>query len=166
TGWYEARTVAVFVDESERVTARQMQTWASQFDSWAICDTACFHLFDRTAFAWEKVHAWAEAKKEFVRRGSYALLWALSVHDKSATDAKFKDALKLIEQASPDDRPLVTKGMDMALRAVGKRSKGLNAAAIGTAKKLSKSEASSLAWVGKHALKELQSTKVQGKWSC
>src|SRR5690606_10322365 len=55
TGWYEARTVAVFVEDPQRVTASQMDRWARDFDNWAICDTACFHLFDRTPHALAKV---------------------------------------------------------------------------------------------------------------
>ena len=53
-GWYETRTVAVFVDEAAKVTKRQMDSWASDFNNWAICDTACFRLFDQTAHAWDK----------------------------------------------------------------------------------------------------------------
>jgi 3-methyladenine DNA glycosylase AlkD len=48
TGWYEARMLAAFVDDPAQVTMAQMDAWAADFDNWAICDTACFHLFDRT----------------------------------------------------------------------------------------------------------------------
>jgi 3-methyladenine DNA glycosylase AlkD len=51
SGWYEARMLAALVDDPQRVTRRQMNAWAGDFDNWAICDTACFHLFDRTPFA-------------------------------------------------------------------------------------------------------------------
>jgi len=30
--------LAVFVDEPEKVTARQMDQWAGEFDSWDFCD--------------------------------------------------------------------------------------------------------------------------------
>ncbi len=46
--WYEARTIAVFVADPDKLTSKQMDQWAQQFDNWAICDTACFHLFDKT----------------------------------------------------------------------------------------------------------------------
>ncbi len=39
------------------VTRGQMERWARDFDSWAVCDGACSVLFDRTAFAREKAHA-------------------------------------------------------------------------------------------------------------
>ena len=47
--------LATFVDEPERVTAAQMDRWCRDFDNWAIVDTACFALFDRTPHAWAKV---------------------------------------------------------------------------------------------------------------
>lgn len=48
TGWYEARMLAAFVDEPDKVSAAQMDRWARDFDNWAVCDHQCFHLFDRT----------------------------------------------------------------------------------------------------------------------
>jgi hypothetical protein len=51
SGWYEARMLAALVDDAHRVTRRQMNAWAGDFDNWAICNTVCFHLFDRTPFA-------------------------------------------------------------------------------------------------------------------
>jgi len=55
TGRYEARMLASFVDEPALVTPAQMDHWCRDFDNWAICDTACFALFDRTPHAWRKV---------------------------------------------------------------------------------------------------------------
>lgn len=58
TGWYEARMFAAMVDDPGQVTRRQMNAWAADFDNWAICDTVCWHLFDKTPFAWEKARQW------------------------------------------------------------------------------------------------------------
>src|SRR6266849_4523872 len=52
TGWYEARLLTSFVDEPARVTPAQMDRWCRDFDNWGICDTLCFHMFDRTPHAW------------------------------------------------------------------------------------------------------------------
>ena len=52
TGWYEARMLASLVDEPTRVMPAQMERWCRDFDNWAICDTVCFALFDRTPHAW------------------------------------------------------------------------------------------------------------------
>lgn len=163
TGWYEARTIAVFLDVPGEVTSAQMDDWAADFDSWAICDTACFHLFDRTVCAWEKVPVWAADPREFVRRAGFALVWSLSTHDKQADDATFRNALRLIETSEPDERPLVNKAIDMALRAVGKRNAALNQAAIDTARMLASRRNKPQSWIGRHALRELESEKVQAR---
>ena len=69
TGWYEARLLAAFVDEPERVTPAQMDRWCRDFDNWGVCDTVCFHLFDRTPHAFGKVAQWSRRRDEFARRG-------------------------------------------------------------------------------------------------
>lgn len=164
TGWYEARTLAAFIDEPDEVTARQMDAWAHDFDNWAICDTTCFHLFDRTRFAWQKPARWAPAPEEFVRRAGFALIWALAAHDKQAPDERFLEALELIERAEPDPRPLVKKAIDMALRAMGKRNAALNRAAREAARRMAADDDRHRAWIGRHALRELESEKVRGRF--
>lgn len=59
TGVYEARMVCSFVDDPAQVTSAQMDRWCKDFDNWAICDTICFNLFDRTPHAWAKVGKWS-----------------------------------------------------------------------------------------------------------
>lgn len=160
TGWYEARILATLVDDPARVTAAQMDRWCRAFDNWAICDTACFHLFDRTPHAWQKPAAWARRREEFIRRAAFALLWSLSMHDKQAEDQAFMRGLELIERGADDDRNFVKKSVNMALRAIGKRNRTLNGAAIATARRLAASPNSTARWVGKDALRELTSPAV------
>lgn len=161
TGWFEARMLATFVDEPERVTAAQMDRWCRDFDNWGICDTACFHLFDRTPHAWKKVKQWSARREEYVKRTGFALLWSLSVHDKEASDEPFLEGLRLIERAAGDERHYVKKAVNMALRAVGKRNAALNAASIAVAQRLAQSEDPTSRWVGKDALRELNSPSVR-----
>jgi 3-methyladenine DNA glycosylase AlkD len=123
SGRYEARLLAALVDEPAAVSVGQMNAWAGDFDSWAICDTVCFHLFDRTPHAWSRVKAWAGASALYRKRAAFALLWGLTVHDRAAADRMFLICLPLIEKAALDERELVKKGVDMALRAVGKRKR-------------------------------------------
>ncbi len=92
TGWYEARMLAAFVDQPARVTSAQMDRWCRDFDNWGICDTVCFHLFDRTPHAWRKVEQWAGRRDEFVKRAAFALLASLTAHDKRADDEQFARA--------------------------------------------------------------------------
>ena len=157
TGWYEARMLASFVDEPARVTPAQMDRWCRDFDNWAICDTVCFHLFDRTPHAWRKVAQWSRRRDEFVKRAAFALLWGLTVHDKGADDEPFLQGLLLVERAASDERHFVKKAVNMALRAIGKRNPALNAAAVAVAQRLADSPQAAARWVGKDALRELTS---------
>jgi 3-methyladenine DNA glycosylase AlkD len=139
-----------------------MADWSRDFDNWAICDTVCFALFDRTPHAWSMAERWAQSRDEFVKRAAFALLWGLTKHDKSASDALFIEGLRWIERAAADDRNFVRKAVNMALRAIGKRNPALHAAAVGSAKRLAVSPEPAARWVGKDALRELTSPQRAG----
>lgn len=158
TGCYEARLLTSFVADPALITAAQMDRWCKDFDNWAYCDTLCFNLFDRTPHAWAKVTVWSRQQGEFQKRTAFALLWSLALHDKSANDAKFLAGLRLVERAADDDRNFVKKAVNMALRAIGKRS-SLRAAAIAVASRLAASSAPSARWIGKDALRELSGAR-------
>jgi 3-methyladenine DNA glycosylase AlkD len=137
-----------------------MDRWCRDFDSWAICDTACFHLFDRTPHAWKKITAWSGRKDEFVKRAAFALLASLTVHDKQAADELFAGGLELIEREAEDDRNFVKKAVNWALRSIGKRNKALHAPALTLAQRLAASKNAAARWIGKDALRELSSKSV------
>ncbi len=161
TGWYEARLLAAFVDEPERVTPAQMDRWCRDFDNWGVCDTVCFHLFDRTPHAFGKVAQWSRRRDEFARRGAFALLACLALHDKQADDARFLRCLPLVERGAADERNFVKKGVSWALRLIGRRNLALNAASVELAGRLAASTQPAARWVGKDALKELTSPAVR-----
>jgi 3-methyladenine DNA glycosylase AlkD len=155
TDVYEARMLASFVGDPARLTSVQMDRWCRQFDNWAFCDAMCFNLFDRTPHAWSKVSQWSSKRGEFEKRTAFALLWSLTVHDKQAGNEPFIRGLTLIERAANDERNFVKKAVNMALRAIGKRNRALNAAAIVIARRLAESADPTARWVGSDALREL-----------
>lgn len=155
TGWYEARTVAVFVAEPAAVSVELMDQWAADFDNWGICDTACFHLFDRTPHALGRIRAWSNRKEEFVRRAAFALLASISLHDKKLSDAPLLALLPRCERAATDPRNFVKKGVVWALRGIGRRNATLHAAALAVAERLAQHSNSAARWVGTTARREL-----------
>ena len=155
SGWYEARLLAALVDDPEQVTRRQMNAWAAGFENWGDCDTVCFKLFDQTPFAWEQARKWTGSPREFVKRGGFVLMACLALHDKSASDKQFLSLLPLIEKGARDDRNFVMKGVNWALRAIGRRNRALNTAAVKVAQRLASSEEASCRWVGKDALRQM-----------
>jgi 3-methyladenine DNA glycosylase AlkD len=161
TAVFDARMLAAFVAEPAKVTPAQMDRWCRDFDNWAYCDTLSFHLFDRTPHAWAKVDAWSRGRGEFVKRTAFALLWSLALHDKTAGDAPFLGALRLIEREAADDRHFVRKAVNMALRAVGRRGPAVRAEAVRVARRLAASDAPAPRWIGRDALKTLAKGRPQ-----
>ena len=164
TGVYEARMLASFVGDPEQLTPAQMDRWCKDFDNWAFCDAMSFNLFDRSPHAWARVDTWSKRRNEFEKRTAFALLWSLTVHDKRADDDVFLHGLELIEREATDDRNFVKKAVNMALRAIGKRNRALNAAAVETARRLASSEDATAQWNGKDALRELTSAGVMKRF--
>lgn len=161
--WYEARLLASFVGEPARVTPAQMDRWCCDFDNWAVCDTVCFHLFDKTPHAFAKVAAWSGRRGEFQRRAAFALLACLAVHERGAGDAAFLRCLPLIEDAAGDERNFVKKGVSWGLRGIGHRSPDLHAAAVALAERLAASKEPAARWVGKDTLRDLTRPLVARK---
>lgn len=160
---YEARLLACFVADPKLVTPALMDRWAKDFENWADCDTACFHLFDRTPHAFRKIKAWSKRHEEFVKRAAFALLASVALHNKKEPDKTFVECLPFIEQAATDTRNFVKKGVSWALRGIGKRNPNLRTAAIELAERLAKSENPTARWIGKDALKDLNKSKKRAR---
>jgi 3-methyladenine DNA glycosylase AlkD len=161
---HEARMLAGFVDDPGKVTAKQMESWVKDFDSWDICDQVCSNLFDKTPYAYAKAREWSRRKDEFVRRAGYVLMAALSVHDKKADDKRFEQFYPLIKKGSADERNYVRKAVNWALRQIGKRSKDLNISAVRVGKEIQKIDSKVARWIASDALRELQSPKIKNRF--
>jgi 3-methyladenine DNA glycosylase AlkD len=163
TGIYEARLLAAFVGDPARVTPAEMDRWCKDFDSWGICDTVCFSLWDRTPHAMKKIRQWSTRREEFVKRAAFALLASVALHDKTMSDAELAKCLRIIERCASDDRNFVKKGVSWALRLVGRRSRALYTSSLTLSKRLAASDKPAARWVGKDALKDLMRPAVAKK---
>lgn len=161
TDCYEARLLTAYVAEPARVTAAQMDRWCKDFDNWAVCDTLCFHLFDRVPHAWPKIRKWSKQRPEFVKRTAFALMASIAGHDKLAEDELFLEGLTLIEGAASDQRNFVKKAVSWALRRIGRRNRALHRACVELSARLAASTDATERWVGRDAHKELTSAPVE-----
>jgi 3-methyladenine DNA glycosylase AlkD len=155
SGIHEARILATIVDEPALVTRRQMQSWASDFDSWDVCDQACMNLFCRTDHAWAMAEKWSQAKAEYVRRAGFAMLASMASKRKQDPDEVFAGALDWVVRASTDDRNFVRKAVNWALRGIGKRNPNFREKAIAVSRRLREADSRSARWIGSDALREL-----------
>jgi 3-methyladenine DNA glycosylase AlkD len=155
TGIPDARILAGMVGDPRAISRSTMDCWARDFTSWDVCDSCCGNLFDRTPWAWRKIYQWAKSEGEFVRRAAFSTLAAVTVHDKVAEDRLFLDALDLVEEYAFDDRNFVRKGVNWALRNIGKRNERLCPAAIACAERIRAQGSRAARWIAADALREL-----------
>jgi len=160
TNVLEARMLATLIADPAEIPEEEVERWVREFDCWSVCDSACIGLLWKTPFAWRKVREWSRREPEYERRAAFALLAALAVHDKKATDMQFLSALRLIRKAAGDDRNFVKKAVNWALRQIGKRNAALREAAIEVAEALIATESRAARWIGHDALRELRRKAV------
>src|ERR1017187_8226501 len=163
SGIHEARILATLVDDPVRVTARQLDRWARDFDSWDVCDQACQNLFRHSPMAFAKAAKWARAKREFVRRAGFALMAGLAVKRGDVSDEQFAASLPLIVEAAGDDRNIVKKAVNWALRNIGKRNRRLHKMAIAAAEEIRAQDSRPARWISADALRELRNPATVGR---
>jgi 3-methyladenine DNA glycosylase AlkD len=155
SGIFEARILAAFVAEPAKVTRRQANSWAKDFECWADCDGLCIHLFRKTPFAHELALAWSRRREELVKRAGFTMMATLAVHDKKAGDEVFCGYLIRVRDESNDERHNVKKGVNWALRQIGKRNRRLNREAMRVARKIQQQDSRAARWIASDALREL-----------
>ena len=139
-GRYEARLLAGMVADPAAMNRDTAEAWIAGLDNWAVVYTLSFDLLDRLPFRWTLVDDHSADEGEFQKRTAFALIWSLTRHDREAPDDRFRHGLTLIEREATDPRTYVFKAVDMALRAIGKRNRVLNASASALAGKLAASQ--------------------------
>jgi 3-methyladenine DNA glycosylase AlkD len=80
----------------------------------------------------------------------------LAVKDKTAPDARFEAFFPLIAEASADERNMVKKAVNWALRQIGKRNARLRKLAIAASEGIRGQGSSSARWIARDALRELR----------
>lgn len=161
TNIFDARVIAMMVEDPNSISEKQTNEWVKDFDNWAICDGCCIHLFRKTPFAWKKAKEWVRRKEEFVRRAGFVMMATLAVHDKKVEDKKFISLFPSIKRAANDERNGVKKAVNWALRQIGKRNLALNQQAILLAGELKNMNSAGARWIAADALRELKSAAVQ-----
>lgn len=163
TNIYEARVIALLIDDHKLLTENQMEKWVKDFDSWAICDGTCLHLFRKnTVLARKKILEWVDRDEEYVKRGGFVLMATLAVHDKKADNKSFEEYFNLIIRECFDSRNFVKKAVNWALRQIGKRNKDLNFIALNTCEHILENfkNDKTARWIANNAKRELLDPKI------
>jgi 3-methyladenine DNA glycosylase AlkD len=162
---HEARILASMIDDPKLVTKAQMDAWVNDFDSWDICDQCIMNLFEKIKIAYKKAVEWSAHDEEFTKRAGFVLMARLAVSDKKAEDTHFERFLPILERESTDNRNLVKKAVNWALRQIGKRNLNLNKMAIKAAEGIQQIDSKSAKWIASDAIRELTSDAVKQRLS-
>ncbi len=157
---HEARILSSLLEEPKLISRIQMNNWASDFNSWDLCDQVCNNLFRKTEFAYEKAVEWSMKKKEFVKRAGFVLMASLSVHSRELTNDDFLKFFEYIKSAAVDERNFVKKAVNWSVRNIGKRNLFLHKKAIQLSQEILGLNTKPSSWIAKNALLELQSEKI------
>ncbi len=155
SGIHEARILASMLADPVAMSARAMDRWARELDSWDLCDQVCANLFERTPHAQRKALLWSGRKQEFVKRAGFSLMARIAVSQKGLPDSTFGPMLLAIRREADDERNFVKKAVNWALRQIGKRNPALRTKAIAEAARLRRSGSGAARWIGADAEREL-----------
>ncbi len=155
SGIHEARILASMLADPLAASARDMDRWARELDSWDLCDQVCANLFERTPHARRKALLWSRRRQEFVKRAGFSLMARIAVSQKELPDSAFTPMLQAIRREATDERNYVKKAVNWALRQIGKRNPALLSKALDEAARLRRSSSASARWIGADAEREL-----------
>jgi 3-methyladenine DNA glycosylase AlkD len=156
----DAMMLASMIDDPEEVTERQMEEWVKDFNSWDVCDQVCMNLFEQTPLAWKKAVQWSTRGEEFTRRAAFALIACLAWHNREVPDTHFVKFIPWIKTAASDERGMVKKGVNWALRNIGKRSPSLHRVALQAAEEIGRMDARSARWISSNVIRGLMRGSV------
>ncbi len=159
---HEAKLLATYIADPRKITIEKSEDWLGDIYSWDICDSFCRTLAD-TDYAYTQTMVWSSRDEEFVKRGGFATMVNLAIHDKKAHDHQLEAFFPFIIREAWDERNFVRKAVNWALRQIGKRNPVLHQKAIEVAHQIKNQGTNSAKWIANGALKELTSMAVIGR---
>jgi len=138
TDIYEAKIIALLVDDPKTMTVEQAETQVEQLQGGYLAHvfSSCDATLAKAPFVLELMEQWVSSKDPVRRRCGYGLLYEVSKwKNKNAPDvAAFLGHLERIKTTHPKQPMPVLLAMGTAVMGIGMRNKQLNAAAIKVAK--------------------------------
>lgn len=158
SGVHEARQLAPLVTDPATLSFATMSTWAREMDSWDITDM-CADTFAATPSADRAIERWSRARHGFTKRCAFAMIARMAV-SADRPDDDFRAWLPVIHAAATDERNEVKKGVNWALRQIGKRNRALRRDAIAEGEALLTLGDPTARWIARDALRELRDPRT------
>lgn len=158
TPYHEARHLAALIADPKLIDSQTIDKWASDFDNWAICDSVCGKLIQKTPHCYEKIIEWENSELLYMKRASFALIAWVAVHHKKLPDIFFNQYFEMIIKNSNDERHYIKKAVNWALRQIGKRNYNLALKSLEVCDiiRVEYPESKSAKWIASDAERELR----------
>jgi 3-methyladenine DNA glycosylase AlkD len=156
SGFHEARLLAVLTADPTQFSTTNIEQWLNDIMSWDLCDHLCKNLLLQIPYCITQIEGWAHDSREFIRRSAFTLIASMAIHQPAMVKDRVDGYLELIRDGAADGRKYVKKAVSWALREIGKSGFEMHEPAILLAYELCESEDRTECWVGKTALKELE----------
>ena len=160
SGIYEAKLLTSMLFNPHNLTDELMETWVSAFVNWEICDTFCMGFFGKSQYAVAKALKWSAYEPEFQKRAGFVCMVSYAFTHKDAGNDDMRQFFPIIKREASDDRKYVMKGINWALRQIGKRNVDLYNETIVVAHEIMALGSKPARWIATDALRQLQSPKV------
>lgn len=140
TDVYEARVIALLIDDPRSMTRQQAETQVEELGAGALSHvfSSCDATLAKTPFVVELADEWVRSRDTVRRSCGYGLLYEVSKFTgKKAPDERyFLDHVEHISDTIDGEPSSVRLAMGSALMGIGKRSATLNAAALRVAERV------------------------------
>lgn len=164
TGYHETKILAVLIMNKETIAAEDVERFMTDVMSWDLCDHLCKSLIIKLEDYKQFIYKWCNDNRVYYKRAAYTLIAAAAIHKKDLPMEEIDEFLYMIKENSKDDRVHVKKAISWALREIGKRDFECQEKAILLARELKESSDKNMIWVGKDAVKELETlVSVNGR---
>jgi 3-methyladenine DNA glycosylase AlkD len=156
TGYHEAKLLSVLIADISMINFAYIDRLMKDVASWDLCDHICKNLIVKMPNYEHLIFEWCDDSRTYYKRAAYCLIATTVVHNKNLATETIDKYLYLIKSYADEDRPHVKKAISWALREIGKKDFYCQEKAIILAHEFCESSSRNLAWIGKDALRELE----------
>ncbi len=139
SGNHDARVLATLVADPEELSAKTIDSWARDLDSYVNTD-ALVKVVAGSRFARKRAEKWSQSKKEWLGAAGWGLVAYVAGSKEDLGDDYFIEYLDQIENKIHSSPNRVRYAMNNAIISIGTRNSKLQKAATAVAKRVGKVE--------------------------
>lgn len=150
----ECKIIASMIDDPEKVSGDQIDTWSEEFNNHEIIEQVCNNLLWKSDFALPRSYEWCLEDDDLLKKAGL-LIVGHRASDTYIKDSVFEPYINIVENLAETEEELVSNSAIYALRQIAKRSDPLNQKVLEAANRMSESDFGIANWIGNQLLFEL-----------